>query len=443
MTIGLMSLALVGSTVGNSFRATAVNGNDAPPEAMLTVEYPAGTLLSTAVSKIKAQLPNKNLNAINVVSISNKLDFDGKTQTFSKSNDESKSATDFVNGFKKSQNAFLKTLAGFKQADTKKQNYENKEAISPLVKKYSSDTISKTQAKYSKNPTTITGLTITGSLANIKTLNNVSKLGASSVNFVDILAQQKQFETIQAKTAGITDEAKKMEIINQEIQKALPAEAKQQLANAPKLDNISQEKIMQIDALVKTDIAGNKFVNTIDLKEKLGLSDNDSKEVVKMINQYNQLPTDLKDGTVVATQSIATTEANNQAMKDENTPLEKVVDLITNLNNGVTANAACDSYFGGSKWYWGVSISNSKCGWDGVKYMSYAIQAQKMLWAWACSTVTLGLCFYINVVISVILFLIGQQAGRAVDVANVCPNRRSKINLSISPSVQIFTPLCD
>ena len=61
----ILITALTSGLSGNLFSyVLGVNAQSADitsPEAMLTIEYPAGTLLSTAITGIKSQLPNKNL----------------------------------------------------------------------------------------------------------------------------------------------------------------------------------------------------------------------------------------------------------------------------------------------------------------------------------------------------------------------------------------------
>ena len=332
-----LTISLSGNLFGQMLDANAQSTTT--PEAMLTLEYPIGTLLSSTISKIKSELPNKNLDGINVISISNKLDFEGKTQTFTNANNDSKNSTKFVNSFKKSQNAFLKTLSGFKTADVKRQNYENKEVIQPLVKKYSADTISKTQSKYIKQPTTITGLTISGSLANINKLNDAKKLGASNVNFVDLKAIEQQTKDLQSKLANITDEKQKMEIINQEIAKSLPADAKAKMENSPKLETISQEQIKQIDDVVKKDISGNNFVDVPTIKIKANLTDSQAQEVVKAMNNYNQLPEEIKDGTSQSTQATITTNTAKEIEKNDASTVEKVADFVGNFG-GIKASAS-------------------------------------------------------------------------------------------------------
>jgi hypothetical protein len=140
--ITALTTGLSGNLFSQILGVNAQNGSAFTPEAMLTVEYPNGTLLSSAILKIKDNLADKNLDSVSIISISNKLDFEGKTQTFTETNEDNKNSTNFANSFKKSQNAFFKTLAGFKQADNRGQDYEDEEEISPLVDKYSVETIS-------------------------------------------------------------------------------------------------------------------------------------------------------------------------------------------------------------------------------------------------------------------------------------------------------------
>ena len=362
VTTTVLITALIGGLSSNLWtQQVNTQSNIATPEAMLTVEYSAGTLLGTAINNIKNQLPKKNINSITIANISNKLDFDGRTQTFSKSNEDNKNSNEFVNSFKKSQNAFLKTLVGFKSADDKRQNYESKDVISPLIKKYSADTINRTQAKYAKNPATITGLTLSGSIENLNRLNNSTNLGATSVMFTNILEAQKQGEILRSKLVGITDEKQKMDILNQEIQKTLPAQLRSQQSNMPKLD-LTQDQIKTIDQLVKKDISGNNFVDANLIKSKANLNDQQVDEVVKAMNNYNQLPTELKDGTINSVQATTATTTLKNVEKDEATPLEKVISFVSEFGN-VKASAIGYGCYWINPWinWGGMGFEMSSC----------------------------------------------------------------------------------
>ncbi len=299
-----------------------------------------------------------------------------------------------------------------------------------------------TQTKYSKNPTTITGLTVTGSLVNMNKLNNPTKLGASTINLVNILEQQKLADGIKSKIANITDETKKNQTINDEINKSLPAEVKAQLSQAPKLETLSQEQIKTIDLLSKTDISGNKFVNIEEIKTKANLNNIQAQEVVKALNNFNKLPEELKDGSNTSTQSTVNTATAKEVEKNEASTLEKVASWVGEFGTSVNAKAACDQTLSGSKWYWGVSVSANGCGWQALKIFSYGIISQKLLWAWACSTISFGLCTAILGVLSILIFFLSTQAGRGVDVASVCSSKRATISLGIAPSVQFFGVSC-
>ena len=430
VTTTVLITALIGGLSSNLWtQQVNAQSNVATPEAMLTVEYSAGTLIGTAINNIKNQLPKKNINSITIANISNKLDFDGRTQTFSKSNEDNKNSNEFVNSFKKSQNAFLKTLVGFKSADDKRQNYESKDAISPLIKKYSTDTINRTQAKYAKNPATITGLTLSGSIENLNNLNNSSNLGATSVMLINILEQQKQAEIIKAKLVGITDEKQKMDILNQEIQKTLPAQLRSQQSNMPKLD-LTQDQIKTVDQLVKKDIAGNNFVDANLIKSKANLNDQQVNEVVKAMNSYNQLPTELKDGTINSVQATTATTALKNVEKDEATPLEKVISFVSEFGN-VKASAGsgyANGFYINFVWF-GFTVSGSSSIWDFASTSSMIFSGISFFVARACAGI--WFCGIIGVITGFISAALSNYARGAYWVANACYSRRSRVEFYI------------
>jgi hypothetical protein len=142
----IATLLVVGNIVtfgfGNVSNAFA-QASQVPQEALLMMEFPSDTSLKSVIQNIKKELPSGNLNGISITSIGSQLDFEGQTQTFSKANEDNLNAQQFADRYQRSQIAFLKTLVTFKEADEKNQDYESKEAIKPLMKKYSKDVLTK------------------------------------------------------------------------------------------------------------------------------------------------------------------------------------------------------------------------------------------------------------------------------------------------------------
>ncbi len=369
---GITSLLVLTIALGVNFslfgqsQTIAEAASISNPEAILMLELPDNSNLKTVINQIQS---NTKLNQINIYSISSQLDFDGQTQTFVKSNDETKSVKDFVNDFKKSQNAFLKTLVNFKTT-----NNPEKSVAEPLLKKYSVETLKRTEKKYKSQDAAVKLISIGGNLQDIEKAK--SKIKVKNSTLVNLVEQQKQAQALQTKLVGITDEKQKMEIINQEIQKLIPDEVKAQMANQPKLD-LTPDQIKQIDTLVKKDLNGNSFVDSNELKQKTNLSLEQVNQVQKAIINFNQSPSDIRDGSNQSTQQVLTTITNKQLEKDENTPVEKLLSFVSEFGNIKTSAQwnptdgwdAGASSFSVGYWYYGNYMNQRYRFWMNRKVM--------------------------------------------------------------------------
>ena len=131
------------------------------------------------------------------------------------------------------------------------------------------------------------------------------------------------------------------------------------MSTISKLD-LTQDQIKIIDQLVKKDITGNNFVDANLIKSKANLNDQQVNEVVKAMNNYNQLPTELKDGTINSVQATTATTTLKNVEKDEATPLEKVISFVSEFGN-VKASAWCSSQYGGWVNWSGVYLRANDC----------------------------------------------------------------------------------
>jgi hypothetical protein len=323
------------------------------PEAILTVELNSPTnpilLLGTSAGSLKRLSTQGNYK---IESLSSVIDFDGTKQTFTLSNSTSMSNNDFLKEFSKSKIAFVKTLINFKTT-----NNSEKEVAKPLLTKLSLTSIKNADSKISKETTTITGYTVSGSMSSLSTLKSNAKSKNSSI--INLEEQKKSIEIIKAKTDSIKDETLKQKVISEEIQKSMPEDVKNQLASGPKLD-LTETQIKEVDKLVKKDLSGNNFVDSNEIKTKVKLTDEQTKQVQVAMKSYNDMPTELKDGTSQATSKILETNTQKLLTKDQASTAEKVLSYIADFG-GVKASAW--TYYGQAGmqmyvewWGWGTYI---------------------------------------------------------------------------------------
>ena len=209
---------------------------------------------------------------------------------------------------------------------------------------------------------------ISGSLTSLtKIKTEITKVVAKSSYIIDIAEQVRQADAINAKADKETTPEAKLKVLNEETSKLMQVELdknpelKAQSANAPKLESLSQETIKSIDNFVKKDINGNNIVNQSDLT-KLGLSATEVVEVTKAMDNYNKMPLEIKDGSSTATQAVSTTSTNKEVLKNENTPIEKLSELVANFGS-VKAEAAGYGCYQANGWInWsGVGVWISGC----------------------------------------------------------------------------------
>jgi hypothetical protein len=349
LTVGLSTTSLIS--------ATAKDNSPKNYEAVLSVELQPNTTTKGLAKAIKNDLGN--LNDVDIISLSSKLDFEGKTQTFTKTNEEQFSSQKLLDSYPKSQNAFLTTIVNMKQQTDSGQIIENQEAIKPLLNKYSKNTLKNTQEKYKAKTPIVGSIVFGGSLANLNKLNSGSLKGLSTkTDLINLVEAQKQANEIKAKLEKATTQESKDKILKDEIAKILP-----QVANQQSSLNLDQNKVLAIDKLTKKDLNGNIFINSDEVKSKLGLTDAQVSEVSNTMNNFNKLPLELKDNSVSSTQAITQTtqlktEENNQ--KDFGEKVSQF--LMGSVKASAYWNGYCDAqgYSNGFYW-WGYSDRLNKC----------------------------------------------------------------------------------
>ena len=162
------------------------------------------------------------------------------------------------------------------------------------------------------------------------------------------------------------------------------------MSTISKLD-LTQDQIKTIDQVVKKDIAGNNFVDANLIKSKANLSDQQVNEVVKAMNSYNQLPTELKDGTINSVQATTATTTLKNVEKDEATPLEKVISFVSEFGN-VKASAWCSSQYGGWVNWSGVYLRANDCTYRYIAGAGGVSQLIFLVGTAICLSSTAGMC---------------------------------------------------
>jgi hypothetical protein len=322
------------------------------PEAMLSVELQNPTnptlLLGTNNGTLRRFSGNSNVGIYKIESLSTVIDFDGTKQTFSLSNSNNLSNNDFLKEFSKSKIAFVKTLINFKTT-----NNQEKGVAKPLLNKLSLESMRKADKKISNEKTTITAFTVSGAVNVLNVLK--SSTDATKTSLINLDEQKKSIEAVKVKTDSIKDEALKQKVIGEEIQKLMPQDIKNQLSQQPKLE-ISEQQIKEVDKLVKKDISGNNFVDSNEIKSKVKLTDEQAKQVQVAMKSYNDMPTELKDGTSQAVSQVTESKTQKLLTKDQDSTAEKALSYITDFG-GVKASAW--TYYG----YFGMQMYVEWWGW--------------------------------------------------------------------------------
>jgi hypothetical protein len=298
------------------------------------------------------------------------------------------SNNDFIKEFSRSKIAFVKTLINFKTTDN-----GEKEVAKPLLSKLSLSSLKLADSRLTSEKTTIIGFTLSGSTKSLTRIKDTTK--STSASQINLEEQKKIVEAIKAKTDSITDPVAKQKAIDEEIQKSMPADVKNQLSNQPKLD-LTETQIKEVDKLVKKDISGNNFIDHNEIKSKVKLTDEQTKQVQVAMNSYNSLPVEIKDGTSQATSKILETNTQKVLTKDQASTTYKILSYVKDFG-GVKADAYwCNSYatqFEARSNWWGVEIINTTCGWwASGAYTAGIAFITSITAATLCAAISFGWC---------------------------------------------------
>ena len=313
LTVGLSTNSLVASA--------AKDNTPRSYEAMLSVELQPNTTTKDLAKAIKADVGN--LNDVDIMSLSSKLDFEGKTQTFTKSNEDQLKTQKLLDSYSKSQNAFLTTLVNFKDQTDKGQTIENQEAIKPLLNKYSKSTLKSTETKYKTKTPVVSSVVIGGSLVNL------NKLNAGKVKDIAVKAEVTNLKELEKLTSAIkikvekaTSIEEKTKILNEGINDITHR------GDTAKPFLLDDGQLQIVDSLKRFDIGGNIYINQSEVKSKLGLTDAQVNDISKAMTNYNQMPQEIKDNSSNATQAVVQTTQLKTEEYNQKDLGEKIGQLI-------------------------------------------------------------------------------------------------------------------
>jgi hypothetical protein len=405
-------LLITAALSANTLVASAAKDNSPKNyEAILSVELQQGTATKDLVKAIKKDLGN--LNDIDIISLSSKLDFEGKAQTLTKSNEEQISSQRLLDIYPKFQNAFLTTLVNMKDQIDSGQTVESQEAIKPVLNKYSKKELKSTQEKYKVKTPVVSNVMIAGSMPDINKLNLGSlKTISIKVELINLVESQKQSDEIKAKLEKANTPEAKDKILKDEIAKTPPQGVNQQSSL-----NFDQNKIQAIDKLTRKDLNGNIFINSDEVKTKVGLTDTQVAEVLSAMNKFNKLPLELKDNSFKSMQAVAQTtqlktEENNQ--KDIG---EKVSQFLLGSIKASALNCYTSTFQADIHWY-GGDFTNTQCGWAGAGALLGTIWTAIAMTASALCTA--GYAFCAAAAISTVGGWIVNVSGTAAWTAGGC-----------------------
>lgn len=321
-------------------------------EALVTAEFANPISSNTLKSKLKDEFAKEE---INIMSLSSKVDIEGQKQTFTLANENQLDNNEFLKTYQKSYKAFLSTLTILKTKTDQKQTIENQENLKPLLNKYSKDNLEKNKQKQTKTTLNFDNIALSGSLKSLNKLKSNNLYGlAKSVDLTDLVKLQEQADDLKIKLEKVKTDTEKQDLINKTLQDSLGQNAS---ATAPKLD-LDQNQIQAVDKFVKKDIAGNSFVNSQDLKN-LKLNPEQVSQVSQALNNYNKLPTELKDGSSQAMNEILQTPTFQNELQKQDSLVDKVAGIVI---GGVNAEAfGCRRQVKTYRQWWGVQHHLNDC----------------------------------------------------------------------------------
>ena len=189
-------------------------------EAILSLEFKDAVRITDLSKALKKDVGDQK--NVDIISTNTKLDFEGKIQTFTRSNEEQLGTQNFFDSQKKNQSAFLQTIVNLKEKSESGKTVENKEAVAPLLNKYTKQELKKTTAKYKNQTVGVNMVILGGTLANMNKIKSgaTAKLATKS-ELTNVLELQKQSNEIKAKIENATTPEAKQEVISKELAKVM------------------------------------------------------------------------------------------------------------------------------------------------------------------------------------------------------------------------------
>ena len=292
------------------------------------------------------------------------------------------------------------------------QAIENQDQIKPLLVKYSGEKLSKAKKQFNNKNLKISSITILGSYNHINQLKNgkTAKI-ATTQSYLDAAKAQKQSEIMKVKIDQATTIEAKDAIMREGLREAL---SNANLPQVPSL-NLTDQEIKAVDELVKRDPSGNIFVTLSDLN-KTNINPNQFAGVVSAINSYNQLPLEVKDGSMQAIQSLGQSEIIKTEERNQAELTDKIAQVLV---GSLKVEAWCSSSAYGSLYRWGAFFRANYC-W--IQQLSAGLGAAKIASIFInliCSVATGGLCSSVywlisNVIIQSGYFVVTKLGNQSV-----------------------------
>ena len=359
----LMSLILLSITLSlNSLDSLAMAQKVIKQEALINLNF-TGSALKEISNSIRQDIGQ--INQVQVTSISSLIDLDGENksaQTFTKSNDETQDSIEFLNNYSKTVTALFSVLPNLKSKLDAGQTIENQDQIKPLLAKYSGEKLSKAKKQFNNKNLKISSITILGSYNHINQLKT-GKTGkiTSTQSYLDVAKAQKQSEIMKVKIDQATTIEAKDAIMREGLREAL---SNANLPQVPSL-NLTDQEIKAVDELVKRDPSGNIFVTLSDLN-KTNINPSQFAGIISAMNSYNQLPTEVKDGSMQAIQSLGQSEIVKTEERNQAELTDKIAQVLVGSLK-VEAGGCSNQYYNWGMYWWGVRLRTSKCFGEDLK----------------------------------------------------------------------------
>jgi hypothetical protein len=401
LTLSLFRINLLAQTVDTSLSSQAVLG--------------VNFTQAVSDSKVTRLLNQANSDrSLNIVTASSQITIGGKTQTFSWDNQDKLNFNDYFTSYQSAYRALLDTLVVLEQEESAGNVYYDEldeQTSEVLTDKYSTPELQKTKSQSPKIK--LDTLTIAGSLKQLQSLKDSSFGGlAGDVVLIDNSKLKAELDETKLQLQSATSELERQVIIQESV-KELTEELGLPEPQTPAIElNLSQEQIQAISTLTTTDPSGSVILSPNQLNQ-LNLSPDQKQAVEESIQQFNELPTGVKDGSDQALAEVMETPSFDKELSQETSLGTK---LVRAVKGEVQAEAAwCNSRIPVRTYWWGHSAHINQCALDTIatsgNILSVIIGA---LGGTACSAICITIAAVIQIQIHYIQWLNSRCGGNGV-----------------------------